>query len=84
MIKYLAVAALITMPTLAIAQSGPAPIAPQELVFKVTPDEANLISDGLQEMPLKKALPLLNKLRNQVAEQQKPVEAPKVEPAPKE
>jgi hypothetical protein len=51
------------------------------LVLKVTPDEVNIISEGLQEMSIRKALPLINKLRQQIMDQQPkpvaPAEAPK-------
>ncbi len=76
--------ALAMLPSVAFAQQASiaqtAPPPPVELTFKVTPDEINLISEGLQEMSIRRAMPLIAKLRQQIADQQpKPVapEAPK-------
>lgn len=61
----------------------PPPVAVPELILKVSPTELDLISEGLQTQPFGKVVPLINKLREQIiAQQPKPVEAPKVE-APK-
>ncbi len=72
------------LPTVAFAQpanvvSQPPATQSTELVLKVTPDEVNLISEGLQEMSIRKAMPLINKLRQQIIDQQPkpPAEAPK-------
>jgi hypothetical protein len=74
--KYLLGIALSVLPTVAMAQQQPQPLT--EIVLKVTNDELTLISDALQEMPLKKALPLINKLREQImAQQPKLAEPPK-------
>ncbi len=78
MMKWIAIVAM--LPSVAFAQPVNAPAVPSttELVLKVTPDEVNLISEGLQEMSIRKAMPLINKLRQQIMDQQpKPVEPPK-------
>jgi hypothetical protein len=56
---------------------------PSEYILKVSPAETDLISKGLQTQPFGEVYPLINKLREQIiAQQPKPVEAPKVvEPA---
>jgi hypothetical protein len=79
--KRLIVVAML-LPTVAFAQPTTQVAAPPaELVLKVTPDEVNIISEGLQEMSIRKALPLINKLRQQIMDQQPkpvaPAEAPK-------
>lgn len=69
---------------LAYAQApAPAP-AVAEYTVKVTSQELDLIAEGLQSQPFGKVLPLINKLRQQVVEQQQaaakpvaPVEPPK-------
>ncbi len=82
MLKYALAFAL--LPTVAFAQATPATAPsgmPAELVLKVTPDEVNTISEGLQTQPFGKVVPLMNKLRQQITEQQpKPVEPPKEAP----
>lgn len=69
------------MPTLAFAQPASVAqtsVAPTEWTLKVTPSELDLISEGLQTQPFGKVVPLMNKLRQQIVDQQpKPVEAPK-------
>ncbi len=78
MIRYALV--FVMLPTVALAQTAPAGM-PAELVLKVTPDEVNTISEGLQTQPFGKVVPLMNKLRTQIQEQQpKPAEAPKEAP----
>jgi hypothetical protein len=78
--KRLIVVAML-LPTVAFAQPTQVAAPPTELVLKVTPDEVNIISEGLQEMSIRKALPLINKLRQQIMDQQPkpvaPAEAPK-------
>lgn len=71
--KYIVIVLLIATP--AMAQQ------PAEYVLKVTPADADLISDGLQTQPFGKVYPLINKLREQiVAQQPKPVDPPKPVP----
>ncbi len=78
MLKYALAFAL--LPTVAFAQTAPSGM-PAELVLKVTPEDVNIISEGLQTQPFGKVVPLMNKLRQQITEQQpKPVEAPKEAP----
>lgn len=74
--KYLLLATIM-LPTLAFAQTP-------ELTLKVTQPELDIISEGLQTQPFGKVVPLINKLRQQIIDQQpkpvvpeKPVEAPK-------
>lgn len=70
------------LPTLAIAQSTTIqhPMAVPEWTLKVTPPELDLISEGLQTQPFGKVVPLINKLRQQIVDQQpKSVEVPKEE-----
>ena len=51
---------------------------PNEYTLKVTPAETDLISEGLQTQPFGKVFPLINKLRQQIIDQQpKPVDPPK-------
>lgn len=58
---------------------------PSEYLLKVTPADVDLISEGLQTQPFGKVVPLINKLRTQIMEQQpKTPEAPKVVEPPKE
>lgn len=77
--RYLLLATII-LPTLAFAQTPNVP----ELTLKVTQPELDIISEGLQTQPFGKVVPLINKLRQQIIDQQpkpvvpeKPVEAPK-------
>jgi len=56
--------------------------APQELTFKVTPAEVDVIAKGLESQPYKDVVPLLQKLREQFVAQQ--AKAPDVVPVPKE
>lgn len=54
---------------------------PTEYNIKVNQDELNLISEGLQQEPFGKVLPLINKLRSQFLEQQpKPEQKPAAQP----
>lgn len=73
------VIALVLFPTVAFAQQQ------TEYTVKITSEELNLISDGLQTQPFGKVVVLINKLRAQIMEQTKPpappvVETPKDEP----
>lgn len=69
------VAVIVWMATFALAQTQP-----PEYVLRVTPQELDIISEGLQSQPFKVVVPIINKLRQQIVDQQpKPVEAPKVE-----
>jgi hypothetical protein len=45
---------------------------PQELTFKVTPAELDVLAKGLESQPYKDVVPLLQKLREQFAAQQQP------------
>ncbi len=74
--KFLVIAVLLATP--AMAQQ------PSEYTLKLAPAELDIISEGLQTQPFGKVFPLINKLRDQiVAQQPKPVEAPKPSDAPK-
>lgn len=70
------VLAFMLMSGVAYAQ---APVQPNEYVLKVTPAELDIISEGLQTQPFGKVVPLINKLRQQVVDQQ-----PKLPEAPKQ
>lgn len=70
--KRLIIIIALCLPTIAFAQQQPQP----ELILKITPPELELISDGLQTQPFGKVVPLMNKLRLQIQEQQKPPEKP--------
>jgi hypothetical protein len=64
----------------AFAQPAQQPL-PDKYNITLTPQELDLIGNGLGSMPFKDAAPLINKLREQVmAQQPKPVEKPPVEP----
>jgi len=66
------VLALALVPTLAMAEG---PVQPTEFNLKVTPAELEVISSGLGTQPFNTVLPLINKLRQQVMDQQpKPVD----------
>jgi len=56
--------------------------APQELTFKVTPAEVDVIAKGLESQPFGVVAPLLQKLREQFVAQQ--AKAPDIVPVPKE
>lgn len=51
----------------------------QEYTIKLTAQDLDVIGAALGEQPFNKAAPLINKLRQQVMEQQQAKEAPKVE-----
>lgn len=66
------------LPTLAFAQTTtiqPSQSVP-EWTLKVTPPELDLISEGLQTQPFGKVVPLINKLRQQIVDQQPKLVAP--------
>lgn len=69
--KRLLILSLLLVPTIALAQQQPT-----EFTFKVTPADADVIWEGLRELPVKKVEPVMTKLRQQVMEQTqaKPVE----------
>lgn len=75
--KKLLITVMLVMPTIALAQSLP---QPAEYNLKVSPGDLDLISKGLGSQPFNDVVPLMNKLRTQVMEQQpkpdanKPVE----------
>lgn len=52
----------------------------QEYHINVTGDELDLIGEGLGTQPFNKVLPLLNKLKQQVADQQKVVPVTPINP----
>ncbi len=67
---------------LALAQAVPTPqppgdaagvppqiVQPKEFTIVLSPDETNTIGDGLMELSMKKAMPLLQKIREQVSHQ---------------
>lgn len=62
--KLLLITACIIMPTMCLAQQPP------EYILKVTPAEVDLISKGLGTQPFNDVVPVINKLRSQVLEQQ--------------
>lgn len=75
----------ICLPTMLYAQQVNQPVAtpvtpPVEYSLKVTSTELDLISDGLQSQPFGKVLPLMNKLRQQVLDQQPKEKAPELVP----
>lgn len=82
--NQLKIAAALFLATITPSFAQPASVAqtlPAELVLKVTPSELDVISEGLQTQPFGKVVPLMNKLRQQVIDQQpKPVEAPATAP----
>lgn len=43
---------------------------PSEYTLKVTPADTDLIAEGLQTQPFGKVVPLINKLREQIIQQQ--------------
>ena len=45
---------------------------PQEIVFKVTPEEAQILINGLGELPAKVSMALVMKLQHQASEQVQP------------
>jgi hypothetical protein len=53
----------------------------KELIFKLTPDEANIVGMALGELPYKISAPVIAKLQAQAAEQEKPAETPVPDPA---
>ncbi len=75
--KKLLIVAIVCLPTLALAQ----PAAGPEVTLKVTAPELDIISEGLVALPFAKVVQLVNKLRQQVIDQQpKPVAPPVAEP----
>ena len=64
---------LLLVPTITLAQQ------PAEFTIKITPAEADVIWEGLRELPVKKVEPIMQKMRQQVMEQTtpKPVEQSK-------
>lgn len=53
---------------------APAFAQQQELTFKFTPAETDIVWEALREMPVKKVEALMFKMRQQVQEQTKPTE----------
>ena len=64
---------VVLVPTLAYAQQ---PQQPSSYTLTISPQELELISAGLGTQPFKDVLPLMNKLRQQVMEQQSKIIAP--------
>lgn len=60
---------------------GSAAYAQEAFTLTVTPVELQLIGKGLGTQPYETTAPLMAKLQAQVMAQQKPAEAPKVEPS---
>lgn len=71
------VAVVMVMALPAMAQQSQAPT--QEYTIKLTAQDLDVIGAGLGDQPFNKAAPLINKLKQQVMEQQQAKEAPKVE-----
>lgn len=55
------------------------PAFAQEITLKVTNEDVNMIGKGLGKLPFDDVASLIQKLRNQIVEQQAKQEAPKVE-----
>lgn len=73
-VRAIAVVAVVAWTcTFAFAQAQP-----PEYVIKITPPELDVISEGLQTQPFKQVVPIINKLRQQVIDQQKAFNAPPV------
>lgn len=68
---FVIVGCLMAVPVYAQQQQQP------EFNIKLTGIELDLIGEGLGTQPFNKAAPLIAKLREQVIQQQKPVELPK-------
>lgn len=66
------------MLALALLAASPALAQTPEIAFKLTPQEIEVVGQGLAELPLKVAAPILNKLREQYVAQQ-PKEVPKAD-----
>lgn len=47
-------------------------MSPTELTFKVTPEEAQILINGLGELPAKVSMALVMKLQRQASEQAQP------------
>lgn len=55
-------------------------VVPFEYILKVTPDQLNVISEGIATQAFNKAAPLIQSLREQILTQQQPkAEVPKPE-----
>lgn len=82
----IAFVAVFTIPTYMASRLGAQSIQqPQELTFKVTPVELDVLAKGLESQPYKDVVPLLQKLREQFAAQQaKPEAVPVPTPRPAE
>lgn len=72
-LKSLLIVSLLLIPTMAAAQ------VVQELNFKVSIAEAELLWKGLRKLPVEEVEVLMAKIRQQGTEQQKAVETPKPE-----
>lgn len=75
--KRLLLVAVLMLPTVVLAQSPTA--SEGELSLKVSNADVNTIGKALGLMPYGEVAALIEKLRQQIAMQQKPVEVPKVE-----
>lgn len=65
--KHLLIIGLLLVPTMALAQQ-----APPELNFKFTPQETDVVWEALRELPVKRVDAIMNKMRQQVMEQNTP------------
>lgn len=71
--KRLALAiSLLCLPTIAMAQQS-------EFTFKFTPQETDVVWEALRELPVKRVESIMQKMREQVVEQNKPKTAVKPE-----
>lgn len=55
---------------------------PSEYNLKLAPVEVDMVGEALMELPAKKAMPLMQKIRQQVIEQQTLKPTPKPDPNP--
>lgn len=56
----------------AYSQQAPVPVQPQapEIVLRMTQQELDIVSEGLQTQPFGKVAPMINKFRQQIIDQQ--------------
>lgn len=71
--KLLLIAAVMSVPCVAFAQQ---PVVPAEYVLKVKPDDVDKIGRGLSKLSFEEVAALMQSLREQVLEQQKPAATP--------
>lgn len=63
---------LLAVISVAACAASPVKPPPSELSFTLTPEEADVVSRGLMELPMKVALPVWQKLKAQFDAQVKP------------